>query len=508
MIIFIEMKKCISATQQAMRFHTSTVILEAALKKILNIFSIAVIIAVICPLMIAVFADNGQLGALTYELSDDGLLTISGNGKMDGFTAEEGAPWSEKAQSILSVEIKDGVESIGAYAFYGCENLVSVSIAPSVLSVGKDAFLNTGIYNDIVNWADGALYISHVLIRADSEFNGRYSVDVDTRVIADCAFEDCDGVTGVTLPSNLKTIGDRAFFGCSSLSAVTVPSSVSKIGNAAFACSDGGIKSISVNSKNTHFKSVDGVLYSYDMSSVTVFPAQKASSEFTVPDGVEAIAPYAFFGCGSIESLTLPASLKTIGESSLDGCSSLANVYYSSTEENWEKLDIHESVKAVLKNVNMHYTEASADTTATPEDTTTIPEDTTTIPEDTTTIPEDTTTIPEDTTTIPEDTTTEPEDTATEPEDNTNVPEDTETAEGGTTSSPDGDTDSTRGDTSKPDEDVFNEETQMSQTLPTDNGASDDEETRSIVPSIIITVIIMVAAAVGVVLFIRRSYKN
>lgn len=492
-----------------MRFIHLTLILEAALKKILNIFSIAVVIAVICPLMIAVFADNGNIGDLVYELSEDGLLTVSGSGKMDDFTAEAGAPWSEKAQSILSVEIKDGVESIGEYAFYGCENLASVSIAPSVSSVGKNAFYNTGIYNDVVNWADGALYISHVLIRADGGLNGRYSVSVDTSVIADSAFENCEGMTGVTLPSSLEIIGDKAFFGCSSLSVVTIPSSVKKIGNAAFACANGGVKSISVNSKNTHFKSVDGVLYSYDTSTLTAFPSQKASSEFTVPDGVKNIAPYAFFGCGT-EALTLPSSLAYIGESAFDACSALADVYYSSTEEGWAGLDIHESVKDALKNVNMHYTEAPSDTTTVPEDTTTIPEDTTTIPEDTTTEsedattePEDTTAEPEDTTTEPEDTTTEPEDTTTEPEDTATAPEDTETADGSTTSTPDEDTDSTRGDASEPDEDVFNDETQ-----PTDNGANDDEETRSIVPSIIITVIIMAAASVGVVLFIRKSYKN
>ena len=489
--------------------------MEAALKKILNIFSIAVIIAVICPLMISVFADNGKIGDITYDLTEDGKLTISGSGKMDDFSSEAGAPWSEKAQSILSVEIKDGVESIGEYAFYGCENLQSASIAPSVLSVGKNAFLNTGIYNDDVNWADGALYISHVLIRADEELNGRYSVGVDTLVIADGAFDMCDGMTGVTLPSSLKAIGDKAFFGCSSLSSLTIPSSVERIGSAAFACSNGGLKSISVNSKNTRFKSVDGVLYSYDMSSLTAFPPQKSESEFTVPDGVKNIAPYALFGCKSIESLTLPASLDSIGASSLDGCSALTEVYYSSTEEDWNGLDIHESVKDALNNVNIHYREGASDTTTIPEDTTTIPEDTTTIPEDTTTIPEDTTTIPEDTTTIPEDTATAPDDTTsasgdteTESDGTSTESKSTETAEGGDASAPEDDTDSGNGGANEPNEDVFNEETQSLQTLPTGDDVLGGGETRSVVPSIILTVIIMAAAAVGVVLFIRRSYKN
>ena len=48
--------------------------------------------------------------------------------------------WGEYSKYIKSVEIKDGVTSIGAGAFNKCVNITSVSIPASVTSIGQGAF--------------------------------------------------------------------------------------------------------------------------------------------------------------------------------------------------------------------------------------------------------------------------------------------------------------------------------------------------------------------------------
>jgi hypothetical protein len=71
---------------------------------------------------------------ITWTLSDDGTLTISGTGDM--------TKSFKNTQTIKNVIIEDGVISIGYEAFYGCENITSVIIGNSVTNVGQQAFYN------------------------------------------------------------------------------------------------------------------------------------------------------------------------------------------------------------------------------------------------------------------------------------------------------------------------------------------------------------------------------
>ena len=67
---------------------------------------------------------------------DTGKLVISGSGDMNDFWGSEIGPWGEYKDYIKTVEIKDGVTSIGVYAFSNCVNITSVSIPASVTSIG------------------------------------------------------------------------------------------------------------------------------------------------------------------------------------------------------------------------------------------------------------------------------------------------------------------------------------------------------------------------------------
>ena len=87
---------------------------------------------------------SGTCGAqgdnLTWVLTDNGVLTISGSGKMASYTDTSVSPWYSHRTKITSVVIEDGVTSLGNYAFYACYKLASVSIPDGVTSIGSDAF--------------------------------------------------------------------------------------------------------------------------------------------------------------------------------------------------------------------------------------------------------------------------------------------------------------------------------------------------------------------------------
>ena len=93
-------------------------------------------------------ATSGKCGDnLTWNLDEDGILTIDGSGPMyDYSTTDKHAPWYSIKSSIKRLYINWGVTSIGDYAFYQCNGLFSVENIPnSIVSIGSGAFWYTSL---------------------------------------------------------------------------------------------------------------------------------------------------------------------------------------------------------------------------------------------------------------------------------------------------------------------------------------------------------------------------
>lgn len=145
---------------------------------------------------------------LTWTLTEDGLLTISGTGAMDDF-AWSSAPWRQFSESIKQVVIEDGVTSIGNHAFFECSSLTNITIPSGVTSIGSHAFYNC---------------------------SGMKSITIPSGVtsIGDHAFWNCMSLKNITIPSGIRKIEPYTFWGCSSLTSITIPDGVVSIGNCAF----------------------------------------------------------------------------------------------------------------------------------------------------------------------------------------------------------------------------------------------------------------------------------
>ena len=159
-------------------------------------------------------------GNLTWKLDADGTLTISGTGTMKDYDYNNNpSPANQKKDSVKKVVIKDGVTSIGNFAFYNCKSLTSITIPDSVTSIELAAFNNC---------------------------NNLTSITIPDSVtsIGDSAFELCNKLSSITLSNNITSIGNWAFHGCP-LTSITIPDSVTSIGdNAFYACSS--LKTISL----------------------------------------------------------------------------------------------------------------------------------------------------------------------------------------------------------------------------------------------------------------------
>ena len=84
-----------------------------------------------------------------WTLDDDGVLTISGIGDMADYTLEEKAPWYDRKDDIVSVNIESGVTSIGEYAFYECTNITNIELPEDVAIIEAEAFSDCGSLTSI-----------------------------------------------------------------------------------------------------------------------------------------------------------------------------------------------------------------------------------------------------------------------------------------------------------------------------------------------------------------------
>ena len=233
---------------------------------------------------------------------------------------------------LTSITIPTGVTSIGGGAFRGCSGLTSVTIPNSVTSIGGGAFedcsgltsINVASGNTHYSSIDGVLYnyVQDTLMQCPG---AKTSVTIPNRVtsIGVSAFSYCSGLTSVSIPNSVTSIGDAAFYNCSGLTSVTIPNSVTSIGDFAFSgCS--GLTSIDVASGNTHYSSIDGVLYNYAQDTLIQYPGAKTS--VTIPSSVTSIGDGAFYGCSGLTSVSIPNSVTSIGGSAFSNCSGLTSV--------------------------------------------------------------------------------------------------------------------------------------------------------------------------------------
>ena len=136
---------------------------------------------------------------------------------------------------LTSVTLGNGVESVGEYAFLGCNNLQSISIGANVSSVWSGAFGFCGNLTDISVDEENTSYYSegNCLIETSSGtllFGSASGIVPDgVKIIGDEAFAFYETLERVILPESVEEIGDSAFFGCENLTFVVIPAGIRSV---------------------------------------------------------------------------------------------------------------------------------------------------------------------------------------------------------------------------------------------------------------------------------------
>ena len=273
----------------------------------------------------ATTVDSGSCGEnVTWVLDSDGVLTISGTGKMKDLNDYKDVPWYSYRKEITTVIIEHGVTSIGDYAFYACSSLTGIVIPGSVTSIGENTFGYCSDLTDIV-------------------------IPNSVTSIGSYAFYDCDGLTEITIPNSVTTIGDNAFRSCSSLTGIVIPDSVTSIGGYAFdSCSSltdvyitdlaawcgisfsSGYSNPLSRSANLWLNNelVTGVVIPNSVTRIGAYAFYGCTSltEIIIPDSVTSIGSYAFYDCDGLTEIVIPDSVTGIGSGAFSNCSSLTEI--------------------------------------------------------------------------------------------------------------------------------------------------------------------------------------
>lgn len=171
-----------------------------------------------------VFSDGEDTG-ITYTLSDDGKLVISGTGSI----ADDAFAGNTK---ITSVVISEGVTGIGSGAFTGCTNLTSVTIPEGVTVIDGMTFGNCTSLTSVT--IPGT--VTSIEVQAFWKCSSLTSITIPASVtsIGSGVFQGCTSLTSVKLSEGLTRIGDQTFGRCNALETIEIPASLTSIGNDAF----------------------------------------------------------------------------------------------------------------------------------------------------------------------------------------------------------------------------------------------------------------------------------
>ena len=314
--------------------------------------ALLMVVVMMCACWTGVLAEDVERETFTsgdyeYALLDDGTVEITG--------------YNGKAEKLTIPNMLNGkkVTSIDDRAFYRCDSLISIIIPDSVAKISANPFAYCSTLKSIFVSSEHPYFfaIDGVLFRkADSCLisypKGReyttYNIPQGITAIGNSAFFCCDSLISVAIPDSVISIGDSAFSCCKSLTSITIPDSVTSIGDSAFSDCDSltsitipdfvtqigvnpfvfcsSLKSIFVSPDHPYFAVIDDVLFRKADKTLISYPEGKASSTYTIPQGIISIGDGAFFDNSSLKSITIPDSVTSIGDNAFSSCDSLITV--------------------------------------------------------------------------------------------------------------------------------------------------------------------------------------
>jgi len=335
----------------------------------------------LCVLLLAcsillVNGDNDPCGEDCSWSITDGTLSITGTGAMSDYSQTQLPPWYDDKDSITTVEI-DGVESVGAFAFYGFDAIEEfTAAADSIKSIDVYAFYGCSAMRKVT------LPASLTAIHANA-FNGCLSMeefDVDAE---NTKFSSADGVlfqkrtsglalymyppakdaTTYEIPAEAVSIIFNGFRYASKLTSIKIHKDLDSISPGSFIGTSSLEEFIVAQDSPYYYSDTKALVYKKGIVSKYLFryPPAADGDSYTIPDGtsdidesafedselksitfpssVKIVNDRAFKNCADLEEVELPAALTSVASNAFDGCTSLKSIVLKGTSANCKSVN-------------------------------------------------------------------------------------------------------------------------------------------------------------------------
>ena len=260
--------------------------------------------------------------------------------------------------TVRSVEIPEGVKTIGDSAFTDCEKLERIELPESMEQVGQYAFercrgvshlkikspnciydqsfgsfpgLGEKADNLTVEFGEKVTEIPRLIRMGGNVKHVKFDGEVEK--IGDSVFDGWSNIEEIEIPESVKEIGDWAFAGCVKLSNITLGENITKIGYNAFAgCS--GLKKVMMNARleneqqafwKAGTEGID-VVYGKGITKIGSLFTKSTVRSVEIPEGVKTIGDSAFTDCEKLERIELPESMEQVGQYAFERCRGVSHL--------------------------------------------------------------------------------------------------------------------------------------------------------------------------------------
>ena len=259
-----------------------------------------------------------------------------------------------------NITLKDGTTRISKGAFSDCSGLASIDLPESLTTIGGSAFSGCTSLKEITiprNMVSMGLGTSSSVFYGCS---GLKKVTILCPNIGSWWFRDLSSLEEIVFGNSVESIGEHAFYFCKGLTSIVIPETVTTIGNEAFSmCTN--LSSVTIGNSQAYISfsafygtpwmdnQPDGLIYigqiaykykgtmsegtHIDIREGTVAIAEKAFNYYdslasvSIPNSVKTIGDYAFQGCVGLTSVTIPEGVTAIGNYVFSGCNRMKSVY-------------------------------------------------------------------------------------------------------------------------------------------------------------------------------------
>ena len=252
---------------------------------------------------------------------------------------------TDYAKNKETIVIPNKVTSINSFVFRDCTSLKDITIPNTVNSIGKEAFENCTSLSSV---------------ELPNNLEG----------IKERTFYNCSSLKNIVIPEKVKYIDEQSFENCTSLTSITIPSSVVRISEAFYNCTslidvyyDGTVEDWC----KIKFYSFDSNSFCNPMFYASNFYIQDNNGEIEnngkkysllkdliMPNSITSIGDYQFYNMNDVINISFSNSIKSITKTPFEKCSSLTNVYYDGTIEDWCNLKISASANPMYYASNFY----------------------------------------------------------------------------------------------------------------------------------------------------------